>query len=214
VGATTVTPWITSATLSLAGQGAVTLTNSSFTYALPAMSVSTFVGQGSNTAPGFASLPDRTVHAGTTLVLTNTAHDPDVPPQSLSYQLLQGPTNATLDGATGVLVWRSAVTQANTTNLFVVTVTDNGAPPLSDTNTFSLVVAPLNRPMLSPALGAAGQLTLTLTGDTGPDVTLLTSTNLSGWQALFTTNSPALPLTLTLTNQVGPQRFYRIQLGP
>ena len=43
--AASVTPWITSATLSLAPQTPVNVTNSSFTYDVPAMSVVTFVGQ-------------------------------------------------------------------------------------------------------------------------------------------------------------------------
>jgi glucuronoarabinoxylan endo-1,4-beta-xylanase len=44
--ALSVTPWITSATLSLASQAPIPLTNSSFAYALPAFSVVTFTGQG------------------------------------------------------------------------------------------------------------------------------------------------------------------------
>jgi hypothetical protein len=40
-----VTPWITSATLSLSNQTPVTVNNASFTYTLPALSVVTFVGQ-------------------------------------------------------------------------------------------------------------------------------------------------------------------------
>ena len=40
--ATTVTPWITSSNLSLAVQSAVTVTNSVFSYVIPAMSVVTF----------------------------------------------------------------------------------------------------------------------------------------------------------------------------
>jgi O-glycosyl hydrolase len=43
-----VTPWITSATMSLSNQTPVTVSGSSFTYTLPALSVVTFVGQ---TAP-------------------------------------------------------------------------------------------------------------------------------------------------------------------
>ena len=41
-----VTPWITSSNLSLASQSVVSITNASFTYILPAMSVVTFAGQG------------------------------------------------------------------------------------------------------------------------------------------------------------------------
>jgi glucuronoarabinoxylan endo-1,4-beta-xylanase len=49
-GASSVTPWITSSTLSLSNQPAVVVANSSFTYALPSLSVVTFVGQ-AYTAP-------------------------------------------------------------------------------------------------------------------------------------------------------------------
>ncbi len=45
--AASVTPWITSGALSLASQTPVAVANSSFTYALPALSVVTFVGQAS-----------------------------------------------------------------------------------------------------------------------------------------------------------------------
>jgi glucuronoarabinoxylan endo-1,4-beta-xylanase len=44
-GVTSVTPWITSATMSLSNQTAVAVSGSSFTYILPAMSIVTFVGQ-------------------------------------------------------------------------------------------------------------------------------------------------------------------------
>jgi glucuronoarabinoxylan endo-1,4-beta-xylanase len=44
--ATSVTPWMTTSSLSLANQTPVTVSSSSFTYTLPAMSVVTFVGQG------------------------------------------------------------------------------------------------------------------------------------------------------------------------
>jgi hypothetical protein len=43
--ASSVTPWITSGTLSLSNQPAIAVAGSSFTYPLPALSVVTFVGQ-------------------------------------------------------------------------------------------------------------------------------------------------------------------------
>jgi glucuronoarabinoxylan endo-1,4-beta-xylanase len=51
-----VTPWITSSNLSLAIQAAVAVTNSSFTYTVPAMSVVTLVGQISNGPPVINSI--------------------------------------------------------------------------------------------------------------------------------------------------------------
>lgn len=44
--ADTVTPWVTSSNLSLASQSPVTVSNASFTYVLPALSVVTFAAQG------------------------------------------------------------------------------------------------------------------------------------------------------------------------
>lgn len=62
--ALTVTPWITSANLSLAAQSAVNVTNSTFSYSIPGMSVVTFVGtaqpgisQGSQQTPLIAIAP-------------------------------------------------------------------------------------------------------------------------------------------------------------
>jgi glucuronoarabinoxylan endo-1,4-beta-xylanase len=46
-----VTPWVTSATLSLAQQSAVAVSNGSFTYTLPASSIVTFVGQNPTASP-------------------------------------------------------------------------------------------------------------------------------------------------------------------
>jgi hypothetical protein len=49
----------------------------------------------------------------------------------------------------------------------------------------------------------------------GPDYTLLASTDLVTWRALFTTNSPGMPVTLVDTNAVtNGMGFYRIELGP
>src|ERR1017187_6966029 len=48
---TSVTLWITSATLNLASQAAVAVTNSAFTYTLPAQSIVTFVGQAATNSP-------------------------------------------------------------------------------------------------------------------------------------------------------------------
>src|SRR5262249_45119421 len=81
---TSVTPWVTSSSLSLAAQTPVSVTNSVFVYTLPAMSVVTFVGQAtSNSAPLLTPLANQTMDAGTVLTLTNVATDPNAPPQIL-----------------------------------------------------------------------------------------------------------------------------------
>jgi glucuronoarabinoxylan endo-1,4-beta-xylanase len=75
------TPYVTSASLNLAAQSAATLTGNSFTYTLPASSVTSFVGIGATSGPAVslspASLTFSSQIAGTTspaqsIVLTNT----------------------------------------------------------------------------------------------------------------------------------------------
>jgi hypothetical protein len=65
---------------------------------------------------------------------------------------------------------------------------------------------------------SGGRVNLMVSGPQGPDYTLWTSTNLTSWQVLLTTNSPVTPVTLVDTNFSDPfsdpVRFYRIQLGP
>jgi len=212
--AASVTPWITSGALSLARQPQTGVTNSSFTYDVPAMSVVTFVGQG-NTPPVIGAVPKQTVNVGVTLLVTNTASDSDLPPQTLTFSPANAfPANATLNSSNGIFSWRPLVAQANTTNVIHIQVTDNGSPNLSATNCFQVVVNAITNPVLSSLSLSQGQASMTASGPEGPDYTLWTSTNLINWQKLFTTYSPVTPFTLIDTNSTSPARFYRIQIGP
>jgi len=213
--ANSVTPWITSGTLSLAPQPAVNLTNSTFTYTLPAMSVVTFVGQG-NTPPTIGSVSDQSVNAGFTLLITNSATDSDLPSQVLTFSPVNPwPTSAAIVPDTGVFSWRPLVSQANTTNVIQIKVTDNGRPNLSATNSFKVVVNPIFPPMVGSIATNGGAIQLTVNGPSGPDYTLLRSTNFIDWQPVSTLLSPLPPVTLVDTNYPnGAVQFYRVQLGP
>ena len=86
---------------------------------------------------------------------------------------------------------------------------------MSASQSFTITVNPLVQPIVSSIAASAGQIGLVIDGPTGPDYTLLASTNLTDWQAIYTTNSPTLPITLVDTNyNLYPVRYYRIQLGP
>ena len=212
-----VTPWITSDSLSLASQSAVTVANSSFSYALPPTSVVTFAGQlvPPNTAPTLTPIADQTINAGQTLTLTNVATDAEAPPQVLTFSLLSSPASATLDAASGIFVWRPITSQADTTNLIMLQVADNGVPSLAATNSFNITVAPLAQPIVSSATVSNGQFCLVVDGALGPDYNLLASTNLVDWELLATLTSPPTPVSFVDTNfNAYPGRFYRIQLGP
>lgn len=174
----------------------------------------TFVGQSlTNTPPTLAPIADQTVNVGITLVITNTATNSDWPPQTLTFSLLNAPTKATLtilNNTNAVFTWRALVSQADSTNLIAVKVTDSGTPNLSATNGFSIKVNPLAAvPVLSSVAYSRGGLNLMANGPYGPDYTLLTSTNLTTWQTLFTSNSPVLPVGLVDTQATNYlRRFY------
>jgi hypothetical protein len=94
-------------------------------------------------------------------------------------------------------------------------VNDNGSPNLSDTKSFSVIVNPLAPVILKPVGYTNGQFTLQVSGTTGPDYVILTSTNLVQWNNLLTNLSPATPFQWTDTNFIpAANRFYRAKLSP
>jgi hypothetical protein len=167
-----------------------------------------------NTAPSLAAITNHTVNVGQTVAFTASATDTDQPPQTLTFALLVGATNATLNNGSGAFSFRPLVMQANSTNNFTLKVSDNGAPPLSATQSFSVVVNPLSAPGISSFSFNGGQFSVNVSGQGGPDYAIETSTNLTQWSDILITNSPVLPFTWTDTNSAAPQRFYRVRLGP
>jgi glucuronoarabinoxylan endo-1,4-beta-xylanase len=210
-----VTPWLTSAAVSLAVQSPVGVTNATFTWTLPGLSAVTFVGQ-ANYPPELAAVANQTINAGVTLLVTNIASDPDLPAQTLTFTLLRSPTNATLttlNPTSARVSWRPLISQAASTNLIQVKVADSGTLSLSATNNFVITVNPASQPVLD-FITLGSQVSLAATGMIGPDYLLFTSTNLFNWQLLFSTNPIAMPVTFTDTNKNDAARFYRLQLGP
>jgi len=59
-----------------------------------------------NHAPVIDPIPNATILAGRTLVVTNSALDPDTPAQTLSWSLASPPTGVTINGSSGLLTWR------------------------------------------------------------------------------------------------------------
>jgi hypothetical protein len=104
-----------------------------------------------NTPPVLSAIPDQTVYANTLLTFTATATDTDQPPQSLTFALGSGaPAGASITPS-GIFNWTPSPAQSPSTNLITVTVTDNGAPPLSDSKSFDVIVyLPNTPPRLAP----------------------------------------------------------------
>ncbi len=168
-----------------------------------------------NTPPVLAPIGNQTVNVGQTVAFTASATDTDQPPQTLAFSLLNGSGNATLNTNTGAFAWRPWVTQANTTNTFVLKVADNGSPGLSATQSFKVTVNPLTLPLLSSFAWTPVRFTLQVNGQVGPDYAVQTSTNLTDWSTLWITNSPTMPFDWMDTNvSNSPFRFYRVLVGP
>src|SRR5205807_1814623 len=109
-----------------------------------------------NSAPVLGTQTVRTVAEGTTLTVTNTATDSDIPANILSYTLLNPPTGAAIDG-NGVITWTPNEAQGPSTNVITTVVTDNGVPSLSATNSFTVIVTEVNS---APVLGAQADRTI------------------------------------------------------
>ncbi|HLP76576.1 MAG TPA: hypothetical protein VK327_06600, partial [Candidatus Paceibacterota bacterium] len=166
-----------------------------------------------NARPVLAAISNRTLLAGATLTFTNSASDSDVPAQTLAYSLLGNPGGATLTTNTGVFNWRPTIARGGTSNYLSIVVTDNGAPALSATQAFSVVVSTPANPALQIAGFSDGQFQLLISGDAGPDYLIQASTNLVNWSAVTNFSSPVPPLNWTDSTGY-PQRFYRVLLGP
>jgi hypothetical protein len=123
------------------------------------------------TPPTLAPIPNYTVNEALLLTVTNSATDNNLPPRPLTFSLGAGtPTNAAIDSLTGVFQWRPTGSQSPGTNIISVIVTDNGSPPLSATQHFTVVVrAVANEVVLS--LGS----TNLLVGQTASVPVVLTS---------------------------------------
>jgi len=187
----------------------------SFTVSVPPYTMVDLLLSPANTPPVLAPIGNSTINVGSNFMFTASATDTDQPPQTLTFSLLSGPGNATLNTNTGAFSWRPQVTQANTTNTFALKVADNGSPILSATQSFTVTVNPLTQPTAASIVLNNGQMGFQVSGQTGPDYAVQVSSNLFDWSTLFITNSPAMPFSWMDTNPATlPAQFYRIKVGP
>ena len=90
--------------------------------------------------------PDQSINELTSLVVTNSATDTNILANALTFSLVSAPRGVDIDSRTGVLTWTPSEAQGPSTNLITVQVTDDGATPLYDRESFTVVVKEVNRP--------------------------------------------------------------------
>lgn len=163
-----------------------------------------------NTAPVFATVSDRSVHAGSTVLINLSATEID-PDQILSFSLdLGAPANASVNSTNGVFTWPTTVADDGSTNLITAHVTDDGIPPLDHTTSFTITV--VSAPGIQSAEVAGGMFTLTWSAIPGKTyrVQYKETFDAADWTDLLP-DVTAIGATASQSDPLGPdQRFYRI----
>src|SRR5439155_1681761 len=111
-----------------------------------------------NSAPVLTVADNQSITELSTLVVTNTASDSDLPANTLTFSLVSQPAGMSIGPGSGVLIWTPTEAQGPSTNVITVKVTDNGTPALSDTKSFKVIVAEVNS---APVLTVADDRTIT-----------------------------------------------------
>ncbi|MFM2082689.1 MAG: hypothetical protein RL380_1380, partial [Verrucomicrobiota bacterium] len=114
-----------------------------------------------NLAPALTVPANQTLNELTTLNVSASATDADVPTNTLTFSLVTAPTGMTINASSGAMAWTPAEAQGPSTNTVTVRVTDNGSPNLSDTKSFTVTVNETNTtPLLTvPANQTLDELT-------------------------------------------------------
>jgi hypothetical protein len=159
---------------------------------------STFVSD--NQPPTLQPIMNQTVNVGVALDLTNISAAPSSTNEQLTFSLEDAPPGASINPTNGQILWNPPPSLAGTTNLFTVSVTDNGVPPLTTSESFAVIVG--NSVALS--IATSGKQALTLTWSQG---SLLQSTNLTG---PWITNTTASPYTVVPSNS---QMFFKVRVN-
>lgn len=161
-----------------------------------------------NQAPFIDPIGDKYVILGQTLQFNVPGHDPDGNP--LIYTMSGEPAGATLGQSSGVFQFTPTPAQTPSDTPITVTVTDNGAPPLSGNRTFTVHVSP--PPTMSIINSGAGAVSVGFPTVPGKNYQIQYKDNLEDavWLDL---GSPHLATGFSLQindNFAGPHRFYRI----
>ena len=168
-----------------------------------------------NRPPTLAAIPAQAALVQTTLSVTNSASDPDVPAQSFFFSLAPGaPRGAHIDRVSGVFSWTPARQFALTTNFITVRVTDNGVPSLTAEQAFTVIVGDYLEVNLGSDIVVAGQTgSVPLVVYTTVPVTNVSFTFEATLDRLtnFTLPPPTPPLAAATLQPIGNNR-YQVQL--
>ena len=148
--------------------------------------------------PGIISFTPTNGAAGTTVTINGTNFN------SASTVWFNG-SGASFTVNSGAQITATVPSSATTGPIAVI------APGGLATSTNNFTVQGTNLSIQSFGF-AAGHFNMTISGASGKNYTVMTTTNLANpdWVAVFSTNATAMPFTFTDTNTALAQRFYRV----
>jgi hypothetical protein len=165
-------------------------------------------------SPVLAAIPNQYVHLGQTVqiatVVTNLTGQP------LTFSLTNSPAGASINPTNGLFIWAVTNVPAPATNFITINVADNGAPPLSTSATFLVIVRPPLQ-FSSTTTDGNGNVRFTINSLPGESYQLTFKNNLNDpqWTPV---GSPVAgtggAVTFSDSIDLQPQRFYRILVTP
>lgn len=163
-----------------------------------------------NAVPFLAPIANRTVHAGNSVVFTNTASDTDLPGNTLTFSLDPGaPLGTDIHPVNGVFSWTPNDSFIGSNNNITVRVSDNGSPQQSATRTFGIAV--VDKPSFQGISKAEGNVTLSWSAISGRSYKLQYKSSLSEVEWTDLSTVVAIGGSASKTEIVGVgQRYYRI----
>ena len=169
-----------------------------------------------NTPPVLDPISPKLVHFGQTVHFTATAADAEGAFQTLTFSLDPGfPAGATINPSTGDFSWMATNSPPPSTNAITIRVTDNGVPPMSGTQTFTVSVLPV--PQLAFGLPSGGLLPLAFSTLAGQNYEVQYKDDLAepSWTALggaLSGTGGVIEVDADMTGQ--SQRFFRLAVLP
>ncbi len=167
-----------------------------------------------NSPPLLSTIVNRTIHAGSTLLLHCLAQDSNGESNNLMFSFDAAPDGATINATNGQCLWLTTDANVDTTNEFIVRVTDDGVPPLSDTKSFTVIV--VARPFIQDISVTNELVTVSWSAIDGQHYVLQGSPGLSptNWSDVGGEVISA-GATASQTNSISatPMQFYRVRLA-
>ena len=107
----------------------------------------------SNSEPTLGTITDQVINEGETMSVALSASDNDVPANTLTFDLVSGPSGMVVDGSSGLVTWPTGEADGPGSHTVTVSVSDNGSSVLSARRSFTVNVSESNS---SPAIASIG----------------------------------------------------------